>query len=139
MADRPGVNDFPLAETASDRIRGPRGMTLDDITAEAVARGNATIEDLRITPEALRAQASIALDAGRDALAENFERAAELVAVPGELIMATYEMLRPGRASNRKALLDQAAMLRSAYGADSIATFLENAADHYHRRGVLKD
>jgi propanediol dehydratase small subunit len=139
MAYRPGVRDFPLAETASDRIRGPRGKTLDDLTPEAVARGAATIEDLRITPEALRAQASIARDAGRHALAENFERAAELVAVPQDIVMATYDMLRPGRASSRQALLDQAAMLRSVYGADGIAAFLENAAGHYHRRGLLRD
>jgi len=139
MAGRPGVRDFPLAETASDRVRGPRGRKLDELTPDAVAEGAVTIQDLRITPEALRAQASIARDAGRGSLAENFERAAELVGVPQDLIMATYDMLRPGRARSFQALADQAAMFRRVYGADRIAAFLESAAEHYRRRGLLKD
>ena len=45
-------------------------------------------------------QAGIARAAGRDRLALNLERAAELVAVPQDVILETYEMLRPGRLSD---------------------------------------
>ena len=138
MTDRLTVADFPLAETAPQRIRGARGKPLDELTLDAVAQGDVTIEDLRITADALRAQGQIARAAGRTTLAQNFDRGAELVAVPQDLIMATYEMLRPGRAPNRQALLDQAAMFRRDHGAEEIARFLETAADHYHRRGLVR-
>jgi propanediol dehydratase small subunit len=49
----------------------------------------------------LRLQAGIARDAGRDRLALNFERAADLVAVPQDLILKTYEMLRPAGLPSR--------------------------------------
>lgn len=138
MTGKLTIADFPLAETAPQRIRGARGKSLADLTLDAVTSGAVTIEDLRITAAALRAQAEIARAAGRAALAQNFERGAELVAVPQDLIMATYEMLRPGRAANRQALLDQAAMFRRNYGAEDIARFLETATDHYHRRGLVR-
>lgn len=133
------VADYPLAETAPERVRGARGRPLPDITLRAVLEGEVTMEDLRITAQALRAQAEIARSAGRAALAENFERGAELVAVPQDLIMDTYEMLRPGRLHDRRALLDRAEMLRRDFGADAIARFLERALEHYERRGLMRD
>jgi propanediol dehydratase small subunit len=132
------ITDFPLAETAPDRIRGGRGKVLDELTLEAVLAGSVTIEDLRITPQALCAQAEIARAAGRVTLAANFERGAELVAVPEDLIMETYEMLRPGRVRDRQVLLDRADMFRRQFRAEQIARFLEVAAEHYHRRGLMK-
>lgn len=131
------LKDYPLAETAPDRIRGGRGKTLDELTLEAVLSGDVTIEDLRITPQALKVQAEISRAAGRPALAANFERGAELVAVPQELIMETYEMLRPGRVKRLQVLLDQAEMFRRKYGAHEVARFLETAAEHYRRRGMV--
>jgi len=132
------VADYPLAETRPDRIRGQRGRTLDDITLEAVLAGDVTMADLRITPQALHDQAAIALDAGRATLALNFARAAELVDVPQELIMSTYELLRPGRAKSRQELLDRAALLRDAHGAPAIADFIEQATEIYERRGLFR-
>jgi propanediol dehydratase small subunit len=137
MTPRSTIADFPLAETAPGRIRGARGKALEDLTLDAVMRGAVTIEDLRITPEALLAQAEIARDAGRAALAQNFERAAEMVHVPQDLIMETYEMLRPGRVKDAAVLRDRAALLRREYGAERLAVFLETAARHYHRRGMV--
>lgn len=133
------LTDFPLAETAPERILGGRGKPLDSLTLEAVLAGEVTMEDLRITPEALRAQAEIARAAGRAALAANFERAAELVGAPQDLIMETYEMLRPGRVASRQTLLDRAALFRRDHGAEGIARFLEGAAAQYHRRGLVGD
>ena len=129
--------DYPLAETAPDRILGGRGRALDDLTMEGVLAGEITIEDLRITSDALKAQAEIARVAGRPTLAANFERGAELVAVPQDLIMETYEMLRPGRVREWRVLQDRAEMFRRVYGAEEIARFIETAAEIYRRRGLM--
>jgi glycerol dehydratase small subunit/propanediol dehydratase small subunit len=129
--------DYPLAETQADAVVGPRGRRLSDITLDAVLDGSVTMADLRITPEALRAQAEIARDAGRPTLALNFERASELVNVPQDVIMQVYELLRPGRARTKQQLLDTAAMLSTQYGAMRIAAFVEEAAEIYEQRGLF--
>jgi len=131
------VADYPLAETRSDRIKGKRGKSLDDITLESVVAGRVTMEDLRITPQALADQAEISRAAGRPTLALNFERAAELVGVPQDFIMSSYEMLRPGRAKSREQLLEVANTFRQVYKADRMAKFIEEAADTYERRGLF--
>jgi glycerol dehydratase small subunit/propanediol dehydratase small subunit len=129
--------DYPLAETQPAQVRGPRGLSLEDITLERVLDGSVTMEDLRITPDALIAQGEIARDAGRPTLARNFARAAELVNVPQDVIMQVYELLRPGRARSRQQLLEAARMLKEQYGATRIAAFIEEAADTYEERGLF--
>lgn len=131
------IADYPLAETRSDRIKGKRGKSLDDITLESVVAGRVTMEDLRITPQALADQAEISRAAGRPTLALNFERAAELVGVPQDFIMSSYEMLRPGRAKSREQLLEVANTFRQVYKAERMAKFIEEAADTYERRGLF--
>ncbi|MBL8901994.1 MAG: glycerol dehydratase [Hyphomicrobiales bacterium] len=131
------VADYPLAETRSDRIKGKRGKSLDDITLDSVVAGRVTMEDLRITPQALADQAEISRAAGRPTLALNFERAAELVGVPQDFIMSSYEMLRPGRAKSRDQLLEVANTFRQVYKAERMAKFIEEAADTYERRGLF--
>lgn len=133
----PGAEDYPLAEKRPDLVRGPRGKGLEALGVEAVAAGEATMEDFRITAEALRQQAAVARSAGRPTLARNFERAAELVGVPQPLIMQVYELLRPGRARSARDLLDMAARLRAEHGAGQVAAFLEEAAEIYTRRGLF--
>ena len=93
--------------------------------------GNVTMEDLRITPQALQAQAEIARDARRPTLALNFERGAELVEVPQDFIMRSYELLRPGRAKSKEQLLEAAATMRQTYKAERMANFIEEAAEIY--------
>jgi propanediol dehydratase small subunit len=132
-----GVQDYPLAETRPEAIRGKRGMALQDITLAAVLSGEVTMADLQITPRALQDQAEIAADAGRATLALNFGRAAELVDVPQELIMSTYELLRPGRASSKQELYDRAAVFRTQYSAPQVADFIVEAADIYEKRGIF--
>jgi propanediol dehydratase small subunit len=129
--------DYPLAETQPDAITGQRGKRLSDITLDAVLSGDVTMADLRITPDALRAQAEISRDAGRPTLALNFERAAELVGVPQDFVMEVYELLRPGRAKSKQQLLDAASKMRDTYGADRIARFIEEAAATYEERGLF--
>ena len=129
-------SDYPMAETQPEAVIGQRGKSLADITLDAVLSGEVTMEDLRITPAALSAQAEIARDAGRPTLALNFERASELVNVPQDVIMAAYELLRPGRASSKQQLLDCARRFREEFGATTIAAFIEEAAATYDERGL---
>ena len=138
MGERPlSVADYPLAEKRPELIAGRRGKRLDEITLDALTNGEVELEDLRITPAALRMQAEIARAAGRPTLAANFERAVELVDIPQDVIMRVYELLRPGRARDKAPLLDAARMLREAYGATAMARFIEEAAEVYERRGLF--
>jgi propanediol dehydratase small subunit len=136
--ERLSIGDYPLAEKRPEIVRGKRGKGLDEITLEALLADRVKLEDLRITAAALRQQAEIARAAGRDTLAANFERGAELVDVPQDTIMRIYELLRPGRAESREALLAAARKLRDQYGATSMAAFVEEAAAVYERRGLFK-
>jgi propanediol dehydratase small subunit len=136
--DRLTIGDYPLAEKRPEIVRGKRGKGLDEITLDAVLEDRVALEDLRITARALRQQAEIARAAGRETLAENFERAAELVDVPQDTIMHVYELLRPGRAESKSALLATAAELREQHSANIMAAFVEEAAAVYERRGLFK-
>ena len=137
IAPKLTIADYPLAEVRPDLVRGARGKALDEITLDSVLSGSTTLEDLRITGNALRQQAEIAEAAGRPTLAANFERAAELVGVPQEVIMRVYELLRPGRASGKDDLIAVASELRAKYAANGIAVFVEEAARVYERRGLF--
>jgi propanediol dehydratase small subunit len=136
-ADKLTTADYPLAEKRPDLIKGPRGAPLDDVSLDAVLAGDVTLEDLRITPEALRLQAEIARDANRGTLGANFDRAAELVDVPQDFIMQVYELLRPGRSKSKAPLLEAARTLRETHGAKRMAAFVEEAAEVYERRGLF--
>lgn len=132
------VADYPLAENRPDVVETKAGKTLDDITLEGVLSDRVTLQDLRITGRALRQQAEIATAAGRPTLAANFERGAELVDVPQDVIMRIYELLRPGRANSKEELIAAAKDLRETYGAEGVAAFIEEAADVYERRSLYK-
>jgi propanediol dehydratase small subunit len=129
--------DYPLAENRPELVKGQRGKALGEITLDAVLDGRVTLDDLKITPHALRQQAEIARDAGRSTLAENFERASELVGVPGDEIMRIYELLRPGRARSKDELLQAGRQLSETYGAHEMARYIEEAAAVYERRGLF--
>ncbi len=128
---------YPVAEKAPDRVRTQNGLKLDDLTVEAVLDGRVKREDIVITPQALLLQADIARAAGREALARNFERAADLVRVPQDLLLDTYELLRPGRAPGAEAMRARAALLRRDFGAARIAALIDEAAAVYERRGLF--
>jgi propanediol dehydratase small subunit len=136
--DRLTIADYPLAEKRPEIVRGKRGKRLDEITLQALLEDRVALEDLRITAEALRQQAEIARAAGRETLAENFERGAELVDVPQDTIMRIYELLRPGRAGSPEELFAAARELREQYAAEGMAAFVEEAANVYERRGLFK-
>jgi propanediol dehydratase small subunit len=135
--DKLTAADYPLAEKRPELIRGPGGKPLEEISLDALIAGEVALEDLRITPAALGMQAEIARDANRATLAANFDRAAELVDVPQDFIMGVYELLRPGRAGSKAALIEAAQTLRETYHAERMAAFVEEAAEVYERRGLF--
>jgi len=133
-----GKEDYPLAENRPDSVVGARNKTLDALTMDAVMNGDVTMEDLRITPRALKQQAQIARSVGRAELAENFERAAEMATIPQDRIMKLYELLRPGRAESKETLMKEANALKVEFNAPLLAAFVEEAAALYDRRGLFQ-
>jgi propanediol dehydratase small subunit len=139
MSSRPlSIADYPLAEKRPELVETKAGKGLDEITLDGILSGGVTLDDLRITADALRQQAEIARAAGRDTLAANFERGAELVDVPQDVLMQVYELLRPGRATSKDELSAAAKTLRDNYGAENVAAFIEEAAEVYERRALFK-
>jgi len=128
---------YPLSEKAPERVRTMSGLGLEDFTLEAIVEGKIAASDLAITPQILQLQAAVARHSGYDRLAENLERAAELVLVPQDILLETYELLRPGRSHNAQILRERAALLRCNYQAERIAALIEEAADIYERRGLF--
>lgn len=120
--------EYPLSEKMPDQLRTPSGLPFSAVTLEAVVAGTVTMADLRVTAEALEMQAQVAEQAGRPQLAENLRRAAELVAVPDEEILAIYNALRPGRAGRDK-LLALASELETRYRAFRCAALIREAAE----------
>jgi propanediol dehydratase small subunit len=129
---------YPLGESMADQLRARSRRPLDEITVETCAAGALHREDIAIDAETLRLQAEVARGAGRPQLAENLERAAEMVAMPAELIFEIYDMLRPGRARNQAELLAIAERLRRDYGAEKLPRLIEDAAAVYEQRQLFR-
>lgn len=140
MSAKPGpaATLYPASEKQAGRIATPGGRRLGELTLERLLAGEVSRQDMGITPAALRLQAEVARDVGRDRLATNFLRGAELAAVPQEEIFAAYELLRPGRAKDKQALRDLAERYRKDYGATEIAQLIEDAAEVYERRNLFR-
>jgi propanediol dehydratase small subunit len=82
-------------------------------------------------------QAAVARAAGREQLAQNLERAAELAAVPDELLLEVYTALRPRRATASE--LEAWAERLEEHEAALTAAFVREAASVYADRGLLAD
>jgi propanediol dehydratase small subunit len=129
-------HDYPIGQRRPDLVRTPSGRTLKEITVDAIVSGEIDGNDLRITPGALRMQAQVAARSGRRALVANFERAAELTALPDDRLLAIYEALRPGR-STRAVLEAIADELESVHHAPRCAALVREAIDAYTARGLF--
>lgn len=127
---------YPLGENERASITSKTGKKLDEITLEAVKRGDISGEDIKISKEMLRKQGQVAKEADSPAMEKNFERAAELVDVPDDVILGMYNLLRPNRATKEQ-LLQMAAELENRYHAKSCAKMVREAADIYEKRGIL--
>lgn len=127
--------DYPLGAKRPDLVTTATGRPLAEVTLDALRAGQIEPEETRATPATLRLQAEVALAAGRRPLAESLERAAELAAVPDELLLAAYTALRPRRSSADE--LEGWAARLEGLGAPRTAQLVREAAAVYAERGLL--
>ena len=91
--------DYPIGERRPDLVRTPRGLSIDDLTMENLRAGEIPDDEFRTAAPTLRMQAEVARVASRSQLADNLDRAAELVSIPDDIILEVYTALRPRRSS----------------------------------------
>ena len=125
--------------TAAERagaaeVRALSGRPVDELTLDAVRRGEVGLADLRIHPDTLERQAAVAQQHANPQLAQNLRRAAELTQLSDEEVLAIYEALRPGRAT--QAELTTLADSLAARGLPGCAALVAEAAEVYARRGL---
>ena len=125
-----------LGEHERDRIASKTGKKLNDITLDEVMKGHIVPDDIKISHEVLKAQGQVAEEAGNAPMARNFERAAELVDVPDDVILKMYDKLRPNR-STKLELVMMAKELLEKYNAKNCARLVMEAAEVYEKRGIL--
>ncbi len=131
------TNDYPLGLRRPDLVSTPGGLALEDLTLARVRDDALPASEIRATPQTLRLQADVARAAGREQLARNLERAAELASVPDELLLEVYTALRPRRATADE--LEAWAVRLDEDGANDTAAFVREAATAYAERGLLAD
>jgi propanediol dehydratase small subunit len=129
-------SDYPLGTRRPDLVTTASGTPAREVTLEALRDGRVDPLELRATPAALRRQSAVARAAARPELAENLARAAELAAIPDDLLLEIYTALRPHR-SSAAALDAWADRLQTEFGAALTATFVREARAAYAARGFL--
>ena len=128
---------YPLGEYEKERITSKTGKKLTDITLDEVMKDHVSSDDIKISKEMLKAQGQVAKEAGNDPMEKNFERAAELVDVPDDVILQMYDKLRPNR-STKLELVMMAQELLEKYNARNCAKLVMEAAEVYEKRGILR-
>ena len=127
---------YPLGELEREQIRSKTGKKLTEITLDEVMKGHISSDDIKISKEMLKAQGQVAKETGNDPMEKNFERAAELVDVPDDVILKMYDKLRPNR-STKLELVQMAQELIEKYNAINCARLVMEAAEVYEKRGIL--
>lgn len=127
---------YPLGEIEREQIRSKTGKKLTEITLDEVMKGHISSDDIKISKEMLKAQGQVAKETGNDPMEKNFERAAELVDVPDDVILKMYDKLRPNR-STKLELVQMAQELIEKYNAKNCARLVMEAAEVYEKRGIL--
>jgi propanediol dehydratase small subunit len=112
------------------------GRDSEELTLDRLAREELEVDDVRIHPETLERQATVAEQHANPQLAANFRRAAELALMPESEVLALYEALRPHRATADE--LEALATDLEAVPAPLCAALVREAAGVYARRGLLR-
>lgn len=127
---------YPLAEHEKEKITSRTGKKFTDITLDEVIKDHIAPDDIKISKEILKAQGQVASSADNAPMEKNFERAAELVDVPDEVILKMYDKLRPNRSTKLELVL-MAQELLEKYNAKNCARLVMEAAEVYEKRGIL--
>ena len=127
---------YPLGELEKEQIRSKTGKKLTEITLDEVMKGHISSDDIKISKEMLKAQGQVAKESDNYPMEKNFERAAELVDVPDDVILKMYDKLRPNR-STKLELVQIAQELIEKYNAKNCARLVMEAAEVYEKRGIL--
>lgn len=130
------MSNYPLGQNEADTITSRTGKKLSQLTLDEVKKGNVTADDIKISFEMLNRQGQVAQDVDNPQMAANFQRAAELVNVPDDVILNMYNKLRPNRSTKRELLL-MAQELLEKYQAPHCAKLVLEAAEIYEKRGIL--
>lgn len=128
---------YPLREHCANQLKAKSGKLYEQVTYEALIRGEVDKDDLKTHADTLRMQAEIAYRDGKKQFGDNLMRAAEMTAIPDEEVLEIYNLLRPNR-TDKKTLLQAAEKVRRDYGANAIAALIESAAQVYEKRGIAK-
>ena len=127
---------YPLGEHEKEKITSRTGKKLTDITLDEVMKNRVSADDIKISKEVVKAQGQVAREAGNDPMEKNFERAAELVDVPDDVILKMYDKLRPNRSTKLELVL-MAQEILEKYNARNCARLVMEAAEVYEKRGIL--
>ncbi|MBO5347526.1 MAG: diol dehydratase small subunit [Lachnospiraceae bacterium] len=127
---------YPLGEYEKDSIKSKTGRNLTEITLDEVMKGHISSDDIKISKETLKAQGQVARENGSVPMEKNYERAAELVDVPDDVILKMYDKLRPNRSTKLELVL-MAQELIEKYNAKNCAKLVMEAVEIYEKRGVL--
>ena len=127
---------YPLGEYDKDSIKSKTGRNLTEITLDEVMKGHISSDDIKISKETLKAQGQVARENGSVPMEKNYERAAELVDVPDDVILKMYDKLRPNRSTKLELVL-MAQELIEKYNAKNCAKLVMEAVEIYEKRGVL--
>lgn len=127
---------YPLAEHEKEQITSRTGKKFIDITLDEVIKGHVGPDDIKISKEILKAQGQVSSAADNAPMEKNFERAAELVDVPDDVILKMYDKLRPNRSTKLELVL-MAQELLEKYNAKNCARLVMEAAEVYEKRGIL--
>jgi len=127
---------YPLGEHEAESIVSSTGRPLSELTLEILRTGEIDAADMSIHGDTLLAQAEVAEESGFPELAQNLRRAAELTAVPNEVVLSVYEALRPYRVTYEQ-MLELADDLETTYGAAENGRLVREAAEAYKARGLF--
>lgn len=120
-----------------DPRKAESALGLEDITLDALRSGKVAASDLTIRRQTLLNQAELAEQRGYPQLARNFRRAAELTSIPNDVLIETYEKLRPYRATYYQ-LLAVSQEIAARYDAPETGDYIRQAAEAYKAKGLLK-
>jgi propanediol dehydratase small subunit len=120
-----------------DPRRAESTLGLEELTLEALRDGKVAASDLTIRRQTLLDQADLAEQRGYPQLARNFRRAAELTSIPNDVLIETYEKLRPYRATYYQ-LLALSQEIAARYDAPETGDYIRQAAEAYKAKGLLK-